>query len=286
MIEETWIRTFTIDGKERYDATHRTALVEHYTVIEGRTFLDLGAGDGFESRALALRGAARTVAVEGKDERFREALWAKAHLEVHNQDVVQLDVRRIDEHDLGVFDVVLCFGLLYHMENPFNMLKRIRRVTGDLLLLETHVAPPSVRGIDVQFVPYGLRDIELDGALFRGKVMPHPGEHARTKGSLDAPWSFWLTLDSLVKAVVWAGFRIEDIHHEPDASTPEVIRTWGGMNGFGRTHTKAWIVASSRDVAPEPGEPIRRLLPPSRSDRAAGLGHRALMSAYYRLRGT
>ena len=49
-----WIRTFTIDGGETSSRTHRTGLIEHYTPIAGQTFLDVGAADGYESRALAL----------------------------------------------------------------------------------------------------------------------------------------------------------------------------------------------------------------------------------------
>ena len=59
---------------------------------------------------------------------------------------------------------MLCFGFLYHLENPFNVLKRLRNVTGDLLLLETHVAPRSFAGLlrrHVSILPFDMHGVEL-----------------------------------------------------------------------------------------------------------------------------
>jgi 2-polyprenyl-3-methyl-5-hydroxy-6-metoxy-1,4-benzoquinol methylase len=163
------IRTFTIDGEERVDHTLRTAIVEHFARIRGASVLDLGAADGYESRALAMRGARRAVAVEGKQSMFDDAVRAKRELGLENQEVLRLDVRGIDEHALGTFDVVLCFGLLYHLENPFNFLKRVRRVTDGVLLLETHVAPATLDGlrdVHASLLPAANDVVELDGVPF------------------------------------------------------------------------------------------------------------------------
>lgn len=258
------LRTFVVDGEERSDRTYRTGLIEHYTTVRGRSFLDVGAGDGHEARAVSFAGAARSVAVEAKELPYRQASAAKELLGLDGHEVLRLDARRIDEHGLGSFDVVLCFGFLYHLQNPFNFLKRARAVTGELLLLETHVAPRTMRGLlrsHADALPAGLHRIELDGLPFEGKVVRHRGDPALTKGSIDSPWTFWLTLESLLRALVRAGFRIEDIHHEPDPGAPEPVRRWGSLLGFGHANTKVWVVASPRPGAAGPVcEPVERLL--------------------------
>ena len=48
-----WIRSFDVDGEDRQDVTYRTPIIEHYVDIAGKTFLDVGAADGYESRAVA-----------------------------------------------------------------------------------------------------------------------------------------------------------------------------------------------------------------------------------------
>jgi SAM-dependent methyltransferase len=272
-----WLRTFEIDGEERTDTTLRTRLVEHYVDVPGRSFLDLGAADGYESRALALRGAGRVVAVEAKRKPYELARAAQEELGLENLDVRLLDARSIDEHGLGVFDVVLCFGLLYHMQNPFDLLRRIRAVCGDTLLLETHVAPDTRRGLrEVHGVlPRALSTVELDGVGFEGVVFPTSGDLPETKGSVDAPWSFWLTIPSLVKALVRAGFAVDDLHHELDGSEPPPVAHAGRELGFGRWNTKVWVVASPRHEPASPAASGIRVVERGREPLAARAARRA-----------
>ena len=42
---------------------------------------------------------------------------------------------------LGTFDIVLLFGLLYHLEDPVAALRLARRLTRRVCLLETQLAP-------------------------------------------------------------------------------------------------------------------------------------------------
>jgi hypothetical protein len=52
---------------------------------------------------------------------------------------------------LGRFDIVLCYGLLYHLENPVAALRNIAAACSDLLLLETMVLDhiePLLRVVD------------------------------------------------------------------------------------------------------------------------------------------
>ena len=42
---------------------------------------------------------------------------------------------------LGTFDLVVCFGLLYHLENPLLAIRNLRALTGKLMLLESMSVP-------------------------------------------------------------------------------------------------------------------------------------------------
>jgi SAM-dependent methyltransferase len=52
---------------------------------------------------------------------------------------VVADVESFDLSALGRFDIVHCFGLLYHLENPIAALRNMYRVCNGVLLLETMV---------------------------------------------------------------------------------------------------------------------------------------------------
>jgi hypothetical protein len=52
-----------------------------------------------------------------------------------------LDLERDEPIGLGAFDVVYCYGLLYHLADPAKALARMAMACTDLLLLETAVSP-------------------------------------------------------------------------------------------------------------------------------------------------
>jgi SAM-dependent methyltransferase len=47
----------------------------------------------------------------------------------------------ISVDEVGVHDVVLCNGVVYHSPNPYLLLDHLHRITGDLLLLGSHTIP-------------------------------------------------------------------------------------------------------------------------------------------------
>ncbi|MDQ1375709.1 MAG: tRNA (mo5U34)-methyltransferase [Actinomycetota bacterium] len=76
----------------------------------------------------------------------------------------RVDDRTIDVMDLtpeavGTFDVVLFLGVLYHLRHPLLALERVISVTGDHLILETHVERLSTRRPAMVLYP----DDELSG---------------------------------------------------------------------------------------------------------------------------
>jgi hypothetical protein len=160
----------------------------------------------------------------------------------------------VDELGVGEVDVTLCFGLLHHMADPLDLLRRIRKVTTERLILETHVAPPKRlrwrHGLLPKHVE-GLAKVrrvtrELHGVDLRGLDVPQP-DHSKSKGSLDAPSSFWLERASLRTALEHVGFRIDE--WIDDAETfPESGRPYGELSRIGHSNTKVWVVATVRDV--------------------------------------
>ena len=60
--------------------------------------------------------------------------------------VKQFATRKVDLEDakaaeIGVHDVTLMLGLLYHLENPVRVLRLARAVTRKMMVIETQVVP-------------------------------------------------------------------------------------------------------------------------------------------------
>jgi FkbM family methyltransferase len=97
--------------------------------------VDAGCGVGFFSQTLAECGLnvcgfdARPENVDEARRRFPGIPFEQADIEDH----------RICQ--LGRFDLVLCFGLLYHLENPLQAVRNLRAITEKCLLLESMCLP-------------------------------------------------------------------------------------------------------------------------------------------------
>jgi SAM-dependent methyltransferase len=169
--------------------------------IETLRVLDLGAFEGLFAVELARQGAT-VVAIEGREASLEKMRLAKDALELENLELRLEDVRALDPQRHGAFDVVLCLGLLYHLDAPdvFQLLERMRDLCRDLVIIETRVAPyPSERR-------------EHRGRQYLGMPFPEPPPDTPPLSS-DALWSsignpmsFQLTRASLCDALADVGY--------------------------------------------------------------------------------
>lgn len=102
--------------------------------LAGRSVLDVGCGPGHLAQLFVKLGC-RVVCVDSREENIH-ALRRRypALTDSHVADVQQVPLTRF-----GRFDVVFCYGLLYHLEDPVAGLRNLASVCDGLLLLETLV---------------------------------------------------------------------------------------------------------------------------------------------------
>jgi SAM-dependent methyltransferase len=118
-----------------------SARLDHLTSLglplDRRRVLDVGCGVGHLAQFFATR-ACSVLAVDGREANLQSLRSRYPGLEAR---LVDLD--RDSLLSLGRFDVVFCYGLLYHLENPAAGLRSMAAVCDDLLLLETLVCDSS-----------------------------------------------------------------------------------------------------------------------------------------------
>jgi len=126
--------------------------------LDGKSVLDIGAWDGFYSFEAERRGAARVLATDefswggggwGSKDGFE---LARRALRSRVQDL-KVDVLDLSPDRIGMFDLVLFLGVLYHMRNPMLALERVFNVTRNQLILETHVDMLWTRRPAMAFYP-------------------------------------------------------------------------------------------------------------------------------------
>lgn len=141
------VTTGIVDHCTEELATNRFGIPEN---LEGKTVLDVGCWDGYFSFLAERRGAASVTGLDcfqscaGSSTGRMGFDFARAILKSH--------VTLIESHlesfayaatESDVYDVVFYFGVLYHIENPFHSLSRLRKITGEYALIETAICDPS-----------------------------------------------------------------------------------------------------------------------------------------------
>jgi len=109
-------------------------LAEIRTQAALRDALDVGCGVGYLSKFLLDLGF-DVVAMDGREENIAEARKRYPGITFLTADAERL-TNEVQAHDL-----VLCAGLLYHLENPFRVIRNLHALTRRVLIVEGMCTP-------------------------------------------------------------------------------------------------------------------------------------------------
>lgn len=101
--------------------------------LAGKRVLDAGCGVGHHSAFYTERGC-HVVGIDGRADNVSMMKRLYPAVDGYVGDLQEMPLER-----LGMFDVVHCFGLLYHLDSPVAALRRLAAVCRDLLIIETMV---------------------------------------------------------------------------------------------------------------------------------------------------
>lgn len=110
--------------------------------LKGKRVLDVGCGVGHFSKWFIGQGA-KVTGLDIRSENLRQAV-DRTMMEIIWQSIETIEP---DEYpyEHRRFDIVFCYGLLYHLENPLRALRHMAALCEGILLLETivcdHPAP-------------------------------------------------------------------------------------------------------------------------------------------------
>ena len=131
-------------GQARIDVLRAYADIYFSVGIKGKSFLDIGCWDGFNSFEAKRRGASRVLATDHFA--WSNQCWgdrrsfdlARAHL-APDVEAMDIDLPDLTPARVGKFDVVLFSGVFYHLRHPFYALERLADLAVETLIVETHL---------------------------------------------------------------------------------------------------------------------------------------------------
>lgn len=174
--------------------------------LSGKSVLDVGCNAGFYAIEAKRRGAARVLGVDAQRHHVRQALFVRRVLGLN------IEYRRMSVYDLtrssvGVFDITLALGLIYHCKHLVLALERLYDVTRELLIIETAIQP-------FEKTPESFVDVPAGGF-----AMLHPLVYAENSPERkEAVFNWFLpstaALEALLRNVGFTDINIFDLKRD------------------------------------------------------------------------
>jgi len=99
--------------------------------IAGKTVIDLGCGIGRLSEFFVELGC-DVFCVDGREDNIHQL---RKFYPSRKTAIVDLETEDLFKY--GIFDIVFCYGILYHLSDPFGFIKRISKICKEMLIIET-----------------------------------------------------------------------------------------------------------------------------------------------------
>ena len=93
--------------------------------LDKKNVLDIGCGGGILSEELCKQGAK----VTGIDSSSKSISIAKQHAEQNNYDIKYINKSIFEITDLDVYDFIICFEMIEHINEPNDLIKKIKELS-------------------------------------------------------------------------------------------------------------------------------------------------------------
>jgi tRNA (mo5U34)-methyltransferase len=108
--------------------------------------IDVGCHEGYYSVAMARKGAREVRGFDLRPENLRKARFVAGTLALANVSYEQGNCEELSPETHGRYELCLFLGLLYHLENPMLVLRRLAAMTTEMCVVETQVVD-EVEGV-------------------------------------------------------------------------------------------------------------------------------------------
>jgi SAM-dependent methyltransferase len=191
--------------------------------------LDLACLEGHYGIEFALHGA-EVMAIEIREANIEKARFAQRELGLTERlTLVQDDVRNISVEKYGQFDVIICAGLIYHLDVPdvFHTMERMAQMCTRLTIIESQMSM-----VDHDCVEY--RGQAYWGLWYQEHRPEASDEEKRADvwASIDNVRSFWFTPASMCNLAAQVGFTsMFECHNPVMPNVADDRRTYVAMKG-------------------------------------------------------
>jgi hypothetical protein len=168
-----------------------------------RKILELGPLEGGHSYMFQHRGASKVISIEANTRAFLKCLCIKEIFKLDRVEFILGDFMSFLRNDDSKYDMVFASGVLYHIEEPIELLKLISKVSNKTFIWTHYYDDEIISKRDNLKNKFDhINSFEYDGVSYDYSTQSY-------KDALDwtgfcggpKPVSKWLTRDSIIKAL-------------------------------------------------------------------------------------
>ena len=188
--------------------------------VEDKAVLELGPLEGGHSYMLDRLGAARVVAIESNTRAFLKCLIVKELLGLERVHFLFGDFLEYLRTREDMFDLCIASGVLYHMQNPAELIALLSRCCKGHLCLWTHHYDATIISSSPRLASKFTQESSQDFNGFRHTLYRHEYQAALEWSGFcggSAPTSNWMTREDIVRCLRHFGFEIVGVaFDQPD----------------------------------------------------------------------
>lgn len=199
--------------------------IPHVGSIKGKTVLDLGPLEGGQAYVLQNMGAKSVISIEANAILYLKCLVAKEALHLDKVSFLCGDVVEYLKGPTAQFDLCVASGILYHMQDPVELLHLLANKTNKLIIW-THYFDavnigrnklPSFKGISIK------HHDGIDYNYYRQEYGDGFTTNVYCGGT--AQYSNWMTKDAITLALMQFGYILNIVQDGDSINGPFMLLT-------------------------------------------------------------
>ncbi|MBE9039556.1 class I SAM-dependent methyltransferase [Oscillatoriales cyanobacterium LEGE 11467] len=202
----------------RFNWRCENLLTRHQEIIKDKVVLDLACNTGRLSYPCLVLGAKKVIGIEARQELIERGKQNLQNTEYKSKmEFIKADIfDYLSSASPQQFDVILCFGFLYHTVRQVDFFREVKRLSPQTTIIDTNVAK--------NYLWYGLKNF-LGKPPILQMIVENPNKTSDTTD--DDGIAFWPTCSFLESMFD----RINYDYHQIDYRSKE-IKNWSGMEDY------------------------------------------------------
>ena len=209
----------------------RESILKNFSVdeLKDMSILDIGCNDGWVLHQLSDLPFKKMVGVEPREKNIQKGRVVREILKLENN--VEYRVGDIESLQGEVYDIVLCCGVLYHVESIPTALRNIRNVCSKMVFLESrclgsHYITDELKAeIEMRDLVYQFKDEICGVTAQKYESAYHDGSAAHTT-IVNVP-----STESLIMNLHILGYENIDVVADPDTYRADVWKDKRPLGG-------------------------------------------------------